>query len=59
MEWKNIETAPKDGVKFLARNYDGMIHHAQMAGRMAFSLVSGSYLSATHWMPLPSPPETP
>lgn len=54
-QWQPIETAPRDGT-FLALNYDGIVHQATMTKHGPYSVTSKSFMSATHWMPLPTPP---
>jgi len=70
-QWQPIETAPKDGTKFLAGRfvkkcpYDANGHiavdrwHERAKGDHYNGLGSfnGNYWPATHWMPLPQPPE--
>lgn len=66
MEWQPIETAPRDKVILLGflvvgnlreddrRVYEGRWHE----GQQTFTSVNGFLLfsAATHWMPLPPPP---
>lgn len=59
--WSDIETAPKDGTRFLA--YVPIQNHRMviaMAGDMGM-ILNESYLpmpyKPTHWMPLPPPPK--
>ena len=71
MTWQPIETAPKDGAEFLA--YDPVSNRAdvcewnEMLGCVWQSQADGEFGpdegefrgdSASHWMPLPQPPET-
>lgn len=55
MEWQPIETAPKDNTRILL--WDGQIastgswYHDEWAGD------DYEAIDATHWMPLPDPPE--
>ena len=57
-EWRDIETAPKDGTSVLA-----WIQHTNLPGAIYFSsgkwywVISGGWAGfPTHWMPLPKPP---
>jgi hypothetical protein len=74
MEWKPIETAPRDGTPFLAYGsylYDGdravteyqeIIEARTLAADDDFPWTNGSeamrYDMFSHWQPLPSPPTT-
>ena len=64
MEWQDIETAPKDGTflvwlsephKVMSSNVGVMMAHPNV------TFVNGMFHfdvpKATHWMPLPPPPE--
>lgn len=66
--WQPIETAPKDGTRFLA-SYDGEVDffHWQevpnfpdspVGWRNSFITVYKEHEGPTHWMPLPSAPPT-
>jgi len=61
--WQPIETAPKDGTDILIGGdfcYAGGVVMVSYAGEdvQAFVDMDGDvYDSATHWMPLPKPPE--
>lgn len=69
-EWQPIETAPKDGQAIILWPYD---HYSIWDGASIGEVVCGFYskdddewnnpeerrkFNPTHWMPLPSPPET-
>ena len=72
-EWKTIDSAPRDGRWFLAgcpTSYDVVGGNGFWCGTARYELPddedpeimfsSGYYgpvVSATHWLPLPSPPE--
>lgn len=62
-KWKPIETAPKDGTRFLAFEKSDDYQHYECWWREDFSNWSGwqddwdSEPNPTHWMPLPEPPE--
>jgi hypothetical protein len=58
--WRPIETAPKDGTKFLAIEKDNAIS-VVMAGEsydgdFVWYNMEMIHVVATHWMPLPNPP---
>lgn len=65
--WQPIETAPKDGVtRVLVSNWSGLHcnwmmdarFNTKMLGNDGQHWISGSVgLIATHWQPLPEPPE--
>jgi hypothetical protein len=58
--WQSIETAPRDGEMILAATADGrmMIWKASLL-QVAMEPTLSRHLQfpATHWMPLPEPPE--
>jgi len=64
MDWQPIETAPKDGTRFLA--YEDGNHYAlewcpdMPCGGGYWASYCGQYVTMspepTHWMPLPAPP---
>jgi len=59
-QWMPIETAPKDGTKFLAIEKDNAIS-VVMAGEsydgdFFWHNMEMIHVVATHWMPLPNPP---
>lgn len=63
--WQPIETAPKDGTVILTCCMSPSEHTPIKAGYMAVNAWTGvdwprhnaSHCPATHWMPLPEPPE--
>lgn len=60
MNWRPIETAPKDGAYYLFLHKNGGMHTACWNStfedwRIAQSSISRQF---THWMPLPPPPST-
>ena len=66
-EWRDIESAPKDGTAILASGLDhgkGPSRHYSVVEWMDFGCESGWYpdkdadphIYLTHWMPLPAPP---
>lgn len=60
MDWKSMETAPKDGTKVLV-GWPGIINMGRYDSYNALWFCSGSgkhFLpeQPTHWMPLPDPP---
>ena len=65
LQWQPIETAPKDGRMVLIRTesgdeWTGTFAAYWSASRQAFFYSQDrSVPNATHWMPLPPPPETP
>ena len=59
-KWKPIETAPRDGTRFLAIEKDNSIS-VVMAGEsydgdFIWYNMEMIHVIATHWMPLPTPP---
>ena len=58
-EWHPIETAPKDGTDILT--WDGTYRRVGHWNEDADEWYETFYgiIDATHWQPLPSPPETP
>lgn len=65
MEWQPIETAPKDGSEFIAFfpcNLSGMVCSARWIngnGRMkGYFKHLGIKIYPTHWMPMPTPPQS-
>ncbi len=70
-EWQPIETAPKDGTSVLLGRFtgkpkadrEGFISvdwcrtSAKDYGFIGFGEFNENYWPATHWMPLPAPPE--
>ena len=67
-EWRDIETAPKDGTVILASGLDygkGPSRHYSVVEWMDFGCESGWYpdedanpiIYLSHWMPLPEPPK--
>ena len=69
VDWKPIETAPKDGTQILAHARDayGINYYsvAEWATAMDYNprSVAGWFwayaIRPTHWMPLPEPPDAP
>lgn len=64
-EWQPIETAPKDGTRFLA--YEDGNHYAlewvpEMPNDGYWKCLCGQFVTITpeptHWRPLPAPPLT-
>lgn len=70
-EWQPIETAPKDGTpilcgRFVPRDrHNGRVRvdwwrsYEEGCGFVGFGEFNQHYWPATHWMPLPDPPEAP
>lgn len=63
-DWQPIETAPKDGTRILiaTRSIDGGVQLVAWFGPACaafYDETGDSYIDATHWMPLPSPPQDP
>lgn len=71
MTWQTLDTAPKDGTKFLAFTADfeygtafnHRIQEAKWSGKTPHD-PAGHFMSqngqmVTHWMPLPAPPADP
>lgn len=70
-EWQPIETAPKDGTKILVGRFtgkEGHLHEGRIAvdwyrsagigaGFTGFGKFNNRHWPATHWQPLPAPPE--
>lgn len=68
MMWQPLDTAPKDGTKillgrFVPRDkYNGRIrvdwwHDGKKNDFIGFGEFNTRYWPATHWMPLPDPPQ--
>jgi hypothetical protein len=59
MEWQPIESAPKDGMPFLAYFGNGEQHVVDIAGdgECRRPMDEAAWELPTHWMPLPEPPE--
>lgn len=63
MDWKPIETAPKDGTRFLAYEHQSDYNHYECWWQSDFAEWEGwqndwdSEPIPTHWMPLPEPPK--
>jgi hypothetical protein len=59
--WQPIETAPKDGCEFVACNMNqgGVMQLVSWNGLHRFWQSKGEpvFMQATHWMPLPPPPQ--
>jgi hypothetical protein len=68
-EWQPIETAPKDGTRFLTwcttygvrvgMAYNRHDHDDWLSNLDAYGRSSKGGMRASHWQPLPPPPETP
>lgn len=65
MDWKPIETAPKDGTRILGWDgrdmavvcWDEELAHTEAPSLWAHcNRFATDALAATHWMPLPDPP---
>jgi hypothetical protein len=60
MDWQPIETAPKDGRRFLAVDKDGemgVVWWNRKAGMLQdVQCIIDDDGAVTHWMPLPKPP---
>lgn len=66
MQWRPIETAPKDGSPFLACHYRSGVHAITWHGKASHVPLYGwcegddaediDLWQPTHWMPLPPPP---
>ena len=56
--WRPIESAPKDGTRFLAHNSRGIsiVRWATGAECWIRAACGSEYRGATHWRPLPTPP---
>ena len=64
-EWQPIETAPKEGAFIVWLDaVDGVMHSrvAVMSVHPNINVINGQFTfdmpNPTHWMPLPTPPET-
>lgn len=59
MEWRDIDSAPKDGTEVLVTEVVYSPFVAYWSGTFKRWSAEGShdYCSPTHWMPLPPPPE--
>lgn len=61
MEWQPIETAPKDGTWVLLSSAGWTHGQWEIAQWSAYAECWQTYdtaiLGATHWMPLPAPPQ--
>lgn len=62
-DWQPIETVPKDGTYFLVYSKNMYPRHVGFAyycekWDAVLSYLHGVPITATRWMPLPSPPET-
>ena len=64
-DWQPIETAPKDGTRFLGylpkrdnENDEPEIQTLYHTGKLISSFTNGYFIqyTPTHWMPLPKPP---
>lgn len=66
-QWQPIEIAPKDGTNILVADADGWVgqvfwqkrwYNENRPGWMIANCDEeyGDYITATHWMPLPAPP---
>jgi hypothetical protein len=62
-DWQPIETAPKDGTKILAWEFDDytIVWWGVSASGWYGWKFSDDWISCypTHWQPLPAPPESP
>jgi hypothetical protein len=64
MEWRSIATAPKDSTVLIYDAYDrrvGQAYHTVWNGSDAWcweEMADGLVRNPTHWMPLPTPPDT-
>lgn len=55
MDWQSIDTAPKDTNVLMAWRYDGVWEiKSGWAGSTRGGWLDGQ---ATHWLPLPAPPQ--
>jgi hypothetical protein len=62
MTWQPIETAPNDGTSvllFLPDRWGGVVTIADYDLDDWSDRGGSELITATHWMPLPAPPETP
>lgn len=57
-EWKDIETAPRDGTPILAADKGTYAYVAEwISANRVWIGADGMYWEPTHWMPLPEPPK--
>lgn len=59
MKWQPIETAPKDGTRFIAfrKGYSESMGIVWQGESMQPQAVFGvTFVGCTHWQPLPEPP---
>lgn len=54
--WQPIETAPKDGTRYIGAYRYREVWFAEVVGDHSVSTCAGKLFPATHWMPLPEPP---
>ena len=62
MKWQPIETAPRDRKTYILATDGHKVYQARRDTYKNSSLYrykssGGAYIVATHWMPLPPPPE--
>ena len=54
MQWRPISEAPRDGTRILITNKTPFVSRYQYG---VWDVDGGQVYNATHWMPLPPPPE--